>query len=334
MNYLFYWHINNLKYNYKLNILFSFMNNLRLYNWNLTIWIFDFDGNILNTDTPLYLKNKITWDIESIFAHETDKNPNNFFWENSIYEIVPETYCEARDFFLNDIHRWFNWLEDDVNKAINENNFAPWFDSFKDMYLKKARIFSILTARWNSSDNFQKVLTIINEKTLTEEEKEEQYNNILNNFNLDKKISRQEALYYYFWRVVNYIPCNNPQIEKIMNFEWLTSAERKAKSIDFLLSYYIKLLEKKFSKEIENILLWKSLSVGFSDDSLENIISVYKKFRSMIENWEFLPDVSKKFSVYFTGDKFKKEELLNLLWDDNYDLIEKELWLKIKLLKK
>lgn len=30
---------------------------LRLENWNFTVWIFDFDGNILKTDTPVYFKN-------------------------------------------------------------------------------------------------------------------------------------------------------------------------------------------------------------------------------------------------------------------------------------
>jgi hypothetical protein len=38
---------------------------------------------------------------------------------------------------------------------------------------------------------------LINEKTLTKEQKEQQHENIIKNYRLDPKISQEEALYYY-----------------------------------------------------------------------------------------------------------------------------------------
>lgn len=311
-------------------------NTLKLNNWNHTIGVFDFDGNILNTDTPVYFKNKETWEINKFRAHYVDQNPKAFYSKHSLYEEVPETYSESRDFSLNNwSHRWFEWMFDDVKKAVETNNFASSFDAFKDIYLIKSRVFAILTARWNSADNFQRAFTFINENTLNKEEKEEQFENIIKNFGLPYNISYEEAIYHYFWNVINYIPCSNPQIEKIFKFGNLSSSERKAKVIDFLFDYYVWLLEKIYKKNILEILSnWQSISFWFSDDSVRNIVSVYEKMRKILDSWDFYPDISKKFSVFFTWKTEDYYKLVSKLWDEEkFDQIVKECWLKIKLKK-
>lgn len=310
------------------------MDSLKLYNWNYSFGIYDFDSNILNTDTPLYFKNKITGKIEQIPGHISDQNPEIFYGKNSIYEVIHETYSESRDFFGVNFHRGFNWLSEDTLKSIENGDFAPSFNAFKDVYLVKARIFAILTARGNSADNFQNIFHLINESVLNQEEKEEQFENIIKNFNLPKNISRTEALYNYLWFYTNYIPCNNPQIEKIMWFENMRSADRKAKAMDFLIPYYIKTLEKIYKKQISEIIPENnSLSIWFSDDSLENIVAVYDKFQDILNQENFYPDISKKFSVYFSGKIEQRDLLLTKLKNKNFEILDRDLDLKIKLKK-
>ena len=307
---------------------------LRLENWNFTVWIFDFDGNILKTDTPVYFKNNETWEIEKFSMHFVDQNQKDFFWNGSKYSVVSETYSEGRDFFSSDYHRGFDWIIQDVLNAIEENNFAQSYEVFKNAYLIKARMFAILTARWNSPDNFHRAFSLINERTLTKEQKQQQYENIIKNYWLDSKISREEALYYYLWKVINYIPCNNFQVEKLMWFaDEMPSNDRKAKAMDFLLPYYINLLENIYKKNISEI-IWKKqyFSVWFSDDSVKNIISVYEKFRWFLDSEKYFPEVQKKFSVYFTWKSEEYYNLLMMLWNEqNFrEQIRQKHWLKIK----
>lgn len=309
------------------------MSNLTLNNWNHTFGIYDFDWNILKTDTPIFFKNKITWKIEKISGYIADQNHSSFYGENSTYEIVNHTFSENRDFFIHDLHRWFDWLIEDTLKAIENWEFAPSFQSFKEMYLIKARIFAILTARWNGPDNFQRAFHLINNLTLNKEEKEEQHENIIKNFNLPSNLNKEDALYNYFWFFTNYIPCSNLQIEKIMWFEWMKSKDRKAKAIDFLISHYIKTLEGIYWKNMSKI-VWKDkfLSIWFSDDSIENLVAVYNKFQSILRNDNYNPEISKKFSIYFSWKKSKEENLLNELWNQSlFKIKRKDSWLKIKL---
>ena len=312
------------------------MTNLKLYNGNYSFGILDFDWNILNTDTPLYFKNIITNKIEKIPGSIVDQNPEIFYSKNSIYKVLPETYSESRDFFMqNSLHRGFDWLFEDTLKAIENNWFAPSFKAFKNIFLVKARVFAILTARWNSPDNFHKVFHFINNETLNEAEKEEQHENIIKNFKLPKNTPREEALYHYLWLTVNYVTCNNPQIEKIMWFDDLSSAERKAQSIDFLINYYIKLLEKIHKNKILDILWEKNfLSIGFSDDSQQNVTKVYKKSQEIIHTKNIFSDIPKKFSVYYTWEKEKTDSVLDTLWDKNlFSASKRDFYTKIKLKK-
>lgn len=288
------------------------------WNWNLTIWLQDFDGNILNADTPINFINKETWEIERISWHFVDQNPEIFYSENSKYKLPWYSYAEFRDFFSNDWHRGFDGLFEDVKNAILNNDFASSFENFKNIFLINARFFAIITARWNSPDNFARVFTYLNEKTLTEEEKEIQFKNILKNFNLLENTSREEALYHYFWKVVNYIACHNPQIEKIMWFEDLSPSDRKAKATEFVIDYYIKFYEKLNWKNIKELLDWKSVSVGFNDDSLGNCLDIFKIMKKLKYSENFYPEISKKFSVFYTWNPEKFDEILEKLWDKKY----------------
>ncbi len=312
-------------------------NTLKLNNWNFTLWIFDFDGNILKTDTPVYFQNKQTWEIEIFQAHFIDQNISKFYWENSLYKEVEYTYSEFKDVFSQKSeHRWFDWMFFDVQNAVKENNFAPSFEAFKDMYLVWARVFAILTARGNSADNFQRAFTYINENILSEQEKEKQFQNIKNNFNLSENISRQEALYHYFWNIINYIPCQNLQISKLLWFEkTMSSADRKAEMIEFLVKYFISLLENIYKKNISEILEnWESISVWFSDDSDKNIIAVYRKMRNILDENKICPEINKKFSLYFTWQSELYPDLITKLGNkSNFRTTVKKDWLKIKLEK-
>lgn len=121
--------------------------NLFYDNGNLSHWILDFDGNILNTQTPIYLKNKKTGEIELVESHYFDQHPELYSGENPTHDIGDFSFTEFRDVSPTHGHRGFAGLENDVYTAIKNGDFAPSFPIFKEAVLIKARLFSILTAR-------------------------------------------------------------------------------------------------------------------------------------------------------------------------------------------
>lgn len=311
------------------------MNSLKL-KWNFTNWIFDFDGNILNTPTSLIFKKKKTGQIVEVLGYEVDKNPQKYYWENSKYEVINSTYKNFWDISYSENHKWFDQLFGDVNEAIEKDFFAPSFETFKNLYLIKARIFSILTARRNWADNFQRAFLSINDAVLNSKEKKEQQENIKMNFPFTKSFNEKERLDYYFWNMTTYVACSNPHIEKFLFLEWLSWSERKAKSMDFLVNNFINLLEKNYKKDINNILKQnESLSYGFSDDSIGNIVSVFLKFLDItMKDW-INPKVKKEFSVFFTwksDDYFKVSDKIEEKWAKKYSESKiTENWLRIKV---
>lgn len=139
-------------------------------------------------------------------------------------------------------------MQEDFQKVIEARKFAPSFEVFKKVFLVKARFFAILTARGNSPDNFQKVFLQLNDLILNVEEKEEQYENIIKNYQLRSNVSREEALQYYFVNIAYYISCSNPQIEKICHFEGMNMEDRKAAAILPIIQYFARTLKSIYEE--------------------------------------------------------------------------------------
>lgn len=154
------------------------MNWLYLENWSLAAGAFDFDWNVLKMSTTYKFLQKSKWKIVEILATEVDQNPEKY-WGNDDYTYVNgyinETFSNFSDSsWFNE--RWFNWLIEDIEKSLENWNFSPSFEPFKNIFLIKWRIFSIITARWSSPDNFKIALRMINDVIFSNEEKKNKKN--------------------------------------------------------------------------------------------------------------------------------------------------------------
>lgn len=146
---------------------------------------------------------------------------------------------------------------------------------------------------------------------LNAEEKKRQHENIIKNYRL-KNISRDEALTYYLGRVANYIPCSNPHTQKNLGIEHIASTSAlKAASIEPLLRISSRFLQQLYqTDDMQKILGDGHYSVGFSDDSVGNVVAVHNTFREILQKDDGIP---KKMSVYFTGKKSDRKKLLKEL---------------------
>lgn len=101
---------------------------------------------------------------------------------------------------------------------------------------------------------------------------------------------------HYFGNVANYIACSNPHTTRLLGIENIPStAKRKAIAIEKLIEMNKRFLKNLFqTNDLKKLFGEEYLSIGFSDDSVNNVQEVYKKLCSIQTDEE-------KMSVYFTG---------------------------------
>lgn len=291
------------------------MEGLKLENGSVAVWVFDFDGNILRMPTVQYYKNKLTGEIEKIPGYEVDQNPVDFQGEDAKYEFMNNdmfySYQEGLCVAPYDNHRWFEGLFEDVKKALEENTLSPSFSSFKNTFLIKARITSILTARWNCPDNFQRCIQYLNNECLTQAEKEEQQEAIRKNYGLELSMTDRQVLQYYFREILDYTPCDNVQTMKHLGIHDSSSSMRKVGAMKWYIwevHRKLRVVGTKFQKNIEDIITEETpLALGFSDDSLWNIVAM----------WEYFADnlpINHKARLFFTGKQTQYNDVKKWLW--------------------
>ncbi len=298
------------------------MNWLYLENWSLAAGAFDFDWNVLKMSTTYKFLQKSKWKIVEILATEVDQNPEKY-WGNDDYTYVNgyinETFSNFSDSsWFNE--RWFNWLIEDIEKSLENWNFSPSFEPFKNIFLIKWRIFSIITARWSSPDNFKIALRMINDVIFSNEEKKEQEECIRDNFWYSKsKYSKEQVNELYFRdQIVDYVPCNNPLIQRMMNIWWECKTNIKAQVMNWwIIEIHRKLIEiwKRFNKKIDDIITPETpLSIWFSDDAISNIQGMTEYFSHKIPYlWE-----KYKWRIFYTWHKWKIPTIKSKLPDNAY----------------
>jgi hypothetical protein len=287
------------------------MNSLLL-DYHFPIAAFDFDGNILSPETPIYLIEIETSREVSISGHELDKHPEYISWENPKYRWhndITESLIHFRDYHSDMRHIWPDTLKQDIEKAIENGAISASFTDLKEKFLIAARPFAIITARGQSPDNLARALWIISESLLAPEEKEIQFSNITHLHRaLDSEVtelSRDQALRYYFERIVSYYPVSNPHTEKLLDMEEEKSmSKRKVLALD----HY----RKKCESRIMTTLWYRDTprSYGFSDDSFGNIRALIDFFVGKRTAWKIHRE--DKIRIYFTGRKEDYQSLKDL----------------------
>ncbi len=260
----------------------------------IPIEAFDFDGNLLKLKTPYFFVCKKTKKVIKIFADEIDAEPTKFFWPEAEYDFTDgDLLSTLRNWMCTSPYwdRWFDWLLNDVKKALEDKSFGPSFEYFKDTFLIKWRIWSIITDRWNSPDNFQRVFELINKHALTAEEKEEQLKNIRRNYWLGTELSDVQVLQYYFReQIIDYVPCNNPLVQRFTGMDD-SKIPNKAYAMDWWLDKVhdkMKSIWMKCNKDVSEIITSDCpLAVWFSDDSVNHVNNMIEYLSKKInELWQ------------------------------------------------
>lgn len=295
---------------------------------NFKLWNFDIDWTLLYLPTKFYYEHKKTWEIHEFEAYEIDQSINRYKRED--YLPIFETNWNSRDFFLwMNNHRWFEWIQDDFKRSIEDWKFWPSFELFKTQFLVKWDVFSIITSRWNSPDSFQKSFYMINEETLSQEQKDEQLENIIKKHKIHNTRNRDQILYEYFVNICWYYPCANPTVRKHLWMTNIWSVDRKVVAFNHSIKDYILYLEDLYQKQIREILTnWSKLNISFYEDSVKNSEWILERMKEIKSEW-FKISQSNVLSWYdmimsneFVWSKDWKKEILQTyssnskIWED------------------
>lgn len=297
-----------------------------LIDGRIALWAFDFDGNILAPETPIYVVDKVSGQEVAISGHELDQHPELLSGPNALYRWhtdIIDSLLHFRDYHSDPRHGWPDRLKEDIEAAIHENALAPSFTSLKELFLIPARFLTIITSRGHGPDNLARILWIINDMLLTPEEKQEQQKNIQNLYSILEKsetiLSSDQALRYYFEQIVLYYPVSNPHVAKYLSMGHIFSmSERKS----IAMKHAIRYIESNFLNH--PALRDYPLSIGFSDDSLSNILSLMELFKTLAKEEH---ERSHFYHLYFTG----KKEDYRLLIEKSPQYEERENMLVIKI---
>lgn len=241
----------------------------------------------------------------SILAWAFDFDENLLFCENTIWKISGIPIRDYPEFHCVWPHstRWFDGLFLDVENALAKWNFGPSFETFKFEYLIKWRIWSIITARANSPDNFQRVMLYLNDVVLSKSEKRQQVQAIRENFSIHANISDREVLHFYFWGfMADYICCGNPFVQRNLWLDPENHVQRKVQALDWWIwEVERKIWEiwEKIGHDVRDVITPESpLYITFSDDDPKNTHATWTFLERKIQNsWERYTG-----RVFYTGE--------------------------------
>jgi hypothetical protein len=245
-----------------------------LYEITMRAYSFDWDDNILHMPTMINMEKRMGngWELVKLTTGEYAELKDN---EEYRY---PE----------GDIRKAFSEFDDDegflknVEESLRKKDFAPSFNDFKEAVIK-AKPISIITARPQSPTTLKKGVSMIINTDFSDEEIDEMVRNVEDNYGfsgdsdeiIDKYI---ESNYYYPVSFRDrYADIKKGKGEALDNF------------VGNIVNSFEKMDKKKYNK----------MSVGFSDDDVDNVEEMIKKVEN--EMTEKYPGV--KFYIYDTSER-------------------------------
>lgn len=277
-----------------------------LIDGRVALGAFDFDGNILAPETTTYVIDRETGEEVGIPAHTLDQNPElmqtKYRWKDDIIDSL----IHFRDYHTDTKHLWPDQFKADIEEALRQSAYAPSLMKLKEVFLVPARLFAIITARGHWPDNIARIMWIVSEQLLSAWEKEEQYKNILSLYKSytgkSDPLARDQALRFYFEEIVSYYPVSNPHIAKYLWFPPdMLSSTRK---VEAMKHYIAEVTHRVLSK------IWLNnypIAIGFSDDSVKNILVMIEYFESIRRNNSLRSNNT--VHIYFTGKQSEIEKL-------------------------
>ena len=254
-------------------------------NNDLVYYMFDWDDNILYMPTVVHLEKLVDgkWiptnimtdefsDIRDYIKDYYDGKPSEWKLLNDEFDIA---FSEFRDFGKRGPIAFLQ----DTRDAIKRNSFGPVWDDFIKCLIDGS-LFAIITARGHEPETIKNTVKWIINNILTKKEYKKLIKN-LNNFNrlFDGRfydLEDDELIDEYlndceFIGISSKWFVNNFNVSK----EGAISSEiLKLKAIEY------------FVDKIDDYgkYLGRNIKIGFSDDDIKNIISVYDYFKNKLSN--------------------------------------------------
>lgn len=264
----------------------------------LLYYLFDWDDNILNMSTTLRLDRLVNgiWVTQNVDSKEftklrhsikayNDGEKSEWRYADNNSEIA---YSEFRDIGIRGDNAF---LEDTIN-AIGRKDFGPVWGDFIEC-LVNGSLFGIVTARGHEPNTIKKTVKWIIYNYLTINEfklliKNLKYFNVLFNKKIDS-FSNVELIDNYL-DICDFASVSSFWFAKKYNTDEARSTTSPEK-------YKIMIIKDFINKiNMYGIKLNKKIKIGFSDDDINNITTVYDYFKYKLSD-EF-PNI--EFNAYHT----------------------------------
>lgn len=276
--------------------------NLRVAERDFKYYIFDWDDNILHMPTRIHLERRMldgTWVPHSVstaaFAvvrsDGENYRPPEGQWEKAFVEF--QDYAdEGESRFLRDTRM-------SLGKVLaGETQPGPSFETLRET-LREGRIFAIVTARGHEPESLKKAVQLFIELVLTPSEKEEMMANLRGYracFDHMTAFGTDDEEIAFYLSLNRYHAVTNPLFKAWMKRaaggrESTENAKRFA--IRDFVEHVIKILSRTGADSLH-----RPISVGFSDDDVENVTAIENYIQEELA--KRFPGI--KFCVYDTSD--------------------------------
>ncbi|MFA7172797.1 MAG: hypothetical protein WC340_05195 [Kiritimatiellia bacterium] len=276
--------------------------NLQVADRDLKYYIFDWDDNILHMPTRIYLEKK-----------DADGNWVDHSVSTSLFAVIrgdTENYRAPRgdwDLAFKDFQDYEGDQESgflkDTRAALErvltgEVPPAPSFTKLKETLIE-GRLFAIVTARGHATSSILAAVKLFIDLALTSGERETMLANLRGYqaaFNGETKEKSDHEVLAYYLSLNRYHAVTNPGFK-----EWLHEAGGQGAAQEnpkqFAIRDFVEHVARLMAQSEEG-LGRRSISVGFSDDDVENVRAVERYIQQELSR--HFPSV--KFVVYDTSD--------------------------------
>lgn len=241
-------------------------------------YLFDWDNNILHMDTEICVDKLVNEQWLPIYV-KSDEYSKIRPLLGSEYRIREDSF----DKFSDD-----NTFIFDVSDAIDEKNFGPSFNKFKEC-LMYANDFAIITARPHSIQTLTDGVGLIIDRALSKEE----WYHMMDYLGVESVYSYLNRQEYYGVYGKHFKNRFNTSVD-------IKVEESKKLAIEDYVSTVVKSNKELIEKGVIN-----SISVGFSDDDKGNIESVEKLIHESLS--KKYPDVT--FVIYDTSNNLVNKKV-------------------------
>ena len=266
---------------------------------DLKYYIFDWDDNILHMPTRIHLERKteegewvphsVSTALFSVIRNDTEHyRPPEGDWENAFFEFR-DIDVDDENVFLRDTKKAIDLVISGATKP------APSFVKFRQT-LAEGRLFAIVTARGHDPVIIKSAVTYFIDTVLTDAERNRMMSNLwgyLECFDRNHKFKTNEDVLNNYLDLNKYHGIMSSHFKQLLVQRKTPTAspeEGKQFAIKDFVEHIIRIAQERG--------LEKPISVGFSDDDLNNLNAVQDYIRQELARQ--FPHV--KFVVYDTSD--------------------------------